>query len=299
MPGEYHGLPTGTLQSRHIQLDYLTTAGPRLVRLWVDDSPESLFAELTDPGPDTGYGTYNIRGGHRLWHAPEAWPRSYLPDNDGLVAETFPAGVRLRQPAEAGSGIAKTMEVELDPDRPVVQLRHYLRNEGPWPVELAPWALTMCKPGGIAILPQTQGTLDTAGLLPNRHLVLWPYTQLRDPRLDVYDDLALLHVDPDPVVAGPCKLGCLNRRGWVAYLRAGVLFRKRFTPQPAQPHPDYNCNSECYCSRVFVELETLGPTLRLEPGESVRHDETWEFTTGITAPQTIEGIRDVVAGLGL
>jgi hypothetical protein len=207
-----------------------------------------------------------------------------------------PEGVRLRQPVEALTGIRKTMTVRLAPDRPVVTVDHELRNEGPWPVELAPWAITQLPLGGIAILPQTAGALDPTGLLPNRQLVLWPYTHLQDPRLHLGDDLLLLRAEP---AVPPCKIGYLNRLGWAAYLHRGVLLVKRFSPRPEEPHADFGCNVETYCNDQFLELETLGPLARLAPGEAVSHTETWELHLTAEGAPTIDAVRRLVRELRL
>jgi hypothetical protein len=245
---------------------------------------------------DTAYGPYFIRGGHRVWHAPEAFPRSYLPDNEGLVLENLADGVRMTQPVEPGSGIRKSIEVRLAPDQAGVTLTHALKNEGNWPVELAPWAITQIRLGGVAILPQQVGALDVAGLLPNRQLVLWPYTSWADPRLQPADDLILIKADP---AMPPCKIGHLNRAGWSAYLIGATLFVKRFAPGVDLPHPDFGCNAEVYCCDRFIEVESLGPLVTLEPGATTVHVETWELHTGVSGTETPAGLRAALRDLKL
>lgn len=293
---EFYGLPVQVLENQHLRLEFLAEAGPRIVRLFVAGSAENLLAELPDLKASTPFGDYYFRGGHRLWHAPETMPRTYVPDNSGLTIEQVDGGVRLIQPVEEPTGIRKSMELRLHPDRPAVTIDHRLENCGLWPVELAPWALTMLPLGGVAILPQTAGPLDASGLLPNRHLVLWPYTRWADPRLELHDDVIVLQAAR---LLPPCKVGYLNRRGWIAYLRHGVLFRKVFSVQPDRTHPDFGCNAEFYCNDLFIEMETVAPLARLEPGQSATHTETWEFTTGVEEPQTIAGVRHLVQRLGL
>jgi hypothetical protein len=133
--------------------------------------------------------------------------------------------------------------------------------------------------GGVAILPQTTGAIDEHGLLPNRNLALWPYTRIADLRLELGDDLIQIRAKADlPAL----KIGFMNRRGWLGYLRNGLLFIKRFQPQPVQVHSDFGCNAEIYCNDESIELETLGPLTRMEPGQSVMHVEIWEVYSGVT-----------------
>ncbi len=296
MSGDYYGQPTGALENRHLRLEYLTEVGPRLVRLKLAGSSQNVLAELPDIKLPTPIGDFSLRGGHRLWHSPEDNPRTYVPDDGPIEVETSADGVRLVQPADKLTGIAKSVEVRLHSDRPALTVRHQLRNDGVWPVEFAPWGITMLPLGGLAILPQQTKPLDVPALRPNRNLVLWPYTSWSDPRLALADDYILIHANPRQP---PCKVGYLNRHGWVAYLRQDVLFVKRFVPRPAEPHPDFGCNAEFYCDDRFIEMESLGPLVQVGIGESVEHVETWELHAGVDAPQSIAGVRDVVRQFGL
>lgn len=149
--------------------------------------------------------------------------------------------------------------------------------------------------GGLAILPQQTQPLDVPALRPNRHVVLWPYTSWQDPRLTLADDYILIDAEPrEPA----CKVGYLNRAGWIAYLHRGVLFVKRFEPRATEPHPDFGCNAEFYCGDRFIEMESLGPLARLGIGKSVEHVETWELYPGVDVPETLEGVRQAAKSLG-
>jgi hypothetical protein len=296
MSPTFHGLPTGSLDNGHIHLEYLREAGPRVVRLSLGRDGENLLAELPDVGIPTPYGTFRLYGGHRLWHAPEGMPRSYVPDNEGCEVEAFDGGVSLRGCVEAATGIRKMVRIELVEGKAGVTVTHTLSNEGLWAVELAPWALSQMRLGGVAFFPQTEGNLEPSGLLPNRNLVLWPYTRLSDPRLILNDDYYLIHANPDPRAV---KIAYMNRAGWAGYLSGGVLFVKRWEPCPNSAHVDFGCNCESYCNDAFIEVETVGPLVRLEPGASTFHVEEWELYPAEGVAQTLEGVRELVAKLGL
>jgi hypothetical protein len=293
---DFLGEPTRSVGNSHLRMEYLANGGPRIVRAFVNGSDETLFAEVPGGKTQTPWGVYRFKGGHRLWHSPEGMPRTYVPDDEGQTVEEIDGGVRLIQATEKPTGIAKTIEIRLHSDQPAATVVHELRNDGMWPVELAPWALTQLPLGGVAVLPQTAGAIDAPGLLPNRNLSLWSYNSWTDGRLQLFDDYLLLYGQPK---VPPIKVGYMNRVGWIGYLRKGVFFCKRITPQPSLLHSDFGCNTESYCSDEFLEAETLGPMQKLEPGKVVRHVEEWEFYSGIEAPQTIEGIRSMVHKLGL
>ncbi len=294
MNAGFYGLATESLESKYLRLEFLADAGPRVVRLMLAGSDENLLAQVPDLSVDTPFGKFFFRGGHRLWHSPESFPGSYIPDNEGLDVQRVTDGFLLHQPTEAPTGIQKSMEIHLDPGRPALTVHHVLQNNGTAPVELAAWAITQLPLGGIAILPQRAAPVDDEGLLPNRNLVLWPYTEWSDSRLVFHNDYLLFDAQARST---PCKVGYLNQAGWMGYLRGGILFVKRFQPQMGRPHPDFSCNAEVYGRDRFVELETIGALERLEPGDVTSHTESWELYPGLEQTRNVDQIRDMVRRL--
>jgi hypothetical protein len=291
--GDFHGEATRVLENQFVQLEYLANSA-RIVRFSPKDKT-NLFADLGKTPVETQYGNFYFRGGHRLWHSPEAMPRTYIPDNEGAVVREIENGIRIDQPAEVWAHIAKSIEIRLDANQAHVSIRHELHNEGAWAVELAPWALTMFRLNGVGIFPQPAGNVDAAGLLPNRQITLWPYASLDDPRLTLRDDFVLVHADPK---LPPFKFGYLNRHGWAGYWLDGVFFVKRFdAPAETKPYPDGGCNVESYCNDQFFELESLGPLTKLEPGESIFHTETWEIYTALDSNLIPPDVQKLITGM--
>lgn len=269
---------TRTIQNEHLQVEYALDA-LRITGL-TPAGKSNLFVELPDSASaETPYGTYYFRGGHRLWHAPEAMPRTYIPDREVQVTE-LPDGLFLEAPTEEATGIRKQIKVQLVTGRPSLTLTHTLINDGVWPVELAPWAISQFRLGGTVILPMPVGNSDPAGLLHNRQFSIWPYTRFNDPRVDWGDEFILFKAE---ALLPPFKIGYFSQHGWMAYLLDGVLFRKTFEVKAGLPYPDNNCNAEMYCNDKFVELETLAPMIQLAPGESIDHIEIWDIFEGINA----------------
>lgn len=130
----------------------------------------------------------------------------------------------------------------------------------------------MLRPGGTAIIPVHAAKSD-GGYLPDRQLTYWPYSRMDDSRLELRDGFALIHARN---AVGMFKIGAALPAGWLAYLLEGLLFVKRFRWDPGKTYPDLGCNAECFVCNDYLELESLGPMLLLEPGESVQHDELWE-----------------------
>lgn len=274
---DFYGLPTDSLANDFLRVDYLTTAGPRLVRLFLAGSDENLLAELPGTGWETAYGRFNMRGGHRLWAAPEAPGRSDFPDNERVTVTTTKGSARIAGPVEAATGLRKVLAITLAPNSTTLTVEHRLENHGLWPVETSPWAITQLPHGGEAYLPLPQGPADPAGLLPNRSVALWPYASWSDPRLRLEDTLIRVRGLAIPQIF---KIGTLVHSGRIAYLRDGVLLLRKFEPHPDAPHPDFNSNAEIYANEQFLELEALGPLRSLAPGGVATHVEWWRLLQG-------------------
>lgn len=258
-----------SVENEFLRVDYLTEIGPRILGLYAKGLEGNLFAVTPDQHWPTPHGEYYLHGGHRLWTAPED-PFYTCPEGNVTIIDEQ-TRVTLRSSVDP-AGLEKEISFRLDENR--VRLSHRVTWHGRQPIELAPWAITQLKLGGMAILPQSTAE---DGLLPNRNLVFWPYSRLTDERLALHDDLILVHGRP---AQEAFKIGNYNPYGWIAYSMENVLFIKRFSVQAMDRYPDMGCNVESYVKDSCVELETLGALTTLQPGESVTYEEIWEVHPG-------------------
>ena len=284
------------LKNEALELLVTKSVGPRILRLSLAGG-ENLLAELPDVILDCpGSGSMHLWGGHRLWHAPEKRSRTYLPDNDPVEITEIERGLQVMQPTEAQTGIQKSLRITLPDQNATVIIDHTLTNQGLWPVELAPWAITQLKPGGVAILPQITGNADSDGLLPNRRLVLWPYTDIASPHIQWGNRFIFVQA---AMPEGTLKVGFPNPHGWLAYHHNQTLFVKQAAYQPDADYFDFGSSGECFCCPEFIELETVGPRALLAPGESVSHRETWRIFANIQFEPTEDAAQALAQRLGL
>jgi hypothetical protein len=280
-------LPFASIENEFLRVDYLTTVGPRLIGLYAKQVGVELLVSTPDIRWPTPHGEYYLYGGHRLWKAPEDSFYNCPEDHVTVVHETD--RVRLRSGVDA-SGLQKEIAFCLDENR--ILLRHQITWHGNKQIELAPWTITQLPLGGVAILPQS-GIGE--GSAPTRSLALFPYASITDPRLELHDDLILVHGTADPKVF---KAGSYNSYGWAAYMLDQALFIKRFPVTDFRTLPDMGSNVETYVKDAYLELETLGELTVLKPGKSVIFEETWEVIGG-NYPLTYEMARMVTRQLSL
>ncbi len=272
----YGGWPNGyRISNGIVDLVVTTDVGPRIIRFgFVGDRNE--FKEYEGMLGTVGGEEWRIYGGHRLWHAPEDPVRTYYPDNGPVEFQACSDFVRLIQPVEATTGIQKELDIYLAADRPHVRVVHRLYNRLLWPVELAPWALSVMAPGGVAVVPLPPRGRHEEHLLPTGALVLWAYTDMTDPRWAWGS--RYLRLRQDPSRPSPQKVGVVApAENWLAYWRDGHLFVKMFSPVPEARYPDFGSWVEVFTNAEMLELETLGPLTVLPPGEFVEHTEEWRL----------------------
>lgn len=263
-----------------VELIATLDVGPRIIRYGFGGG-ENALKEYADQLGKSGEKDWQIRGGHRLWHAPEAQPRTYFPDNEPIEYKELPGGgVRLIAPPETPYGMQKEIDLKLDATGTKVTLNHRIKNIGAWSVDMAPWALTVVAPGGMEIIPLPKKVPHGESLLPNQLLVLWSYTDMADPRYHFGSKYITLKQDSQ---RESTKIGLRNSAGWAGYLRNGLLFVKRFEYQEGKHYPDGGCNFETYTDENMLEVESLGPMTRLEPGSAVEYREVWELHKNVPA----------------
>jgi hypothetical protein len=268
-----------------------TDVGPRIIWFgFVDDCNE--LKEYENMMGKTGGTEWRIYGGHRLWHAPEAEPRTYAPDNSPVQLERHDAFVRLIQPVEPTTGIQKEIDINLAPDAPHVNLIHRLRNTNGWPVEFAPWALTVLPPGGQAIIPLPPRGPHPGNLPPVNTLTMWAYTDMSDPRWTWGHKYIMLRQDPKANT--PQKFGAMVTAGWVAYARDDHLFVKHFHHAHGATYPDLGCSVEVFTNSDMLELETLAPLSTVQPKAIVEHIERWFLFDDTPMPDDEAAVDKVI-----
>ncbi len=293
--GNFHGLRTIALENKFFRIESLAEAGPRIVRLIPRWTGENLFAETPQFTVNAPYGEYRFYGGHRFWVAPESLSRSYVPDDAGTTIKEIENGIQMIGAVEPGSGLRKTVSAQIGSEQPFIIVKHRLENFGQATIKLAPWAITMLRPGGAAILPQQVGNVDGDGLLPNRRFALWPFSRWDDARLKPGDEFIVVRSDS---TTGPFKLGYFNPRGWLGYISHQALFIKRFGARRDEEYPDFGSNCEVYTDARALELETLGPLVELAPKMDVIHTETWEVYNIDNPPKELlagRSMREIIA----
>ncbi len=273
---------------KNAALEVLVTidCGPRVISLRLTDGENILFTDPQGqavcrvPELEAAFGPgafYRFYGGHRLWVAPELYEMTYVPDDEPVTVDLLPDGAMFTPPKQK-TGLQMSVKITLsEDDAPTLTVTHSVDNQSGKTLCLAPWALTQLAPGGVAVIPQPKA--DT-GMLSDRLMGIWPYTDMGDPRVSWGDDAIVLRQDPSATRS--FKIGLNNRAGWALYYLHNTVFVKKFGYDPALPYPDGGMNFETYTDARFIELESLDFLREMKPSQVAIHEETWSLAS---APQ--------------
>ncbi|KAJ4460524.1 hypothetical protein PAPYR_3142 [Paratrimastix pyriformis] len=311
---DFAGLHCVRLSNGIIELIASVQVGPRILRLgFVGDETNLMHLESPTLTAQQD-GKWHPYGGHRLWHAPEEFPRTYFPDNHPVEHTFDGTTLVLRPPPEPENGVQKEIRITMHPGAAQVDVLHHITNISRWPIPLAPWSLTVCRAGGACIIPQEPYKPHPEALLPVRPQAMWAYTNMQDPRWTWGEHFIVMRQDRSPAkyqqkigfgntlvrplrgwqwppallrgchwagslllhVYDACVVGGVGQ-GWAAYALDSVVFIKRFAHRAGATYPDYGCNCEFYTDPHILEVETLGPLGPVQPQQTVAHTEHWSL----------------------
>ena len=268
------------IANAHAELIITLDVGPRVIS-YRTAGGENVFKTFDAHLGGTGESEWKSRGGHRFWLAPEDPVLSYLPDNSPVTHRVISEHeVEVENAPADQLPIRKVMRLALDLATARVTVTHRATNEGAQPIASATWGLSVMAPGGIEIIPLPPLGEHPRDLLPNRTMILWPFTDMTDPRWRWGRRFITLR----QADAGPTKAGLAFRERWIAYHRGDSLFLKTIEFEEGATYPDLGCNFETFTNEEMLEVEALGPLVELAPGESTSHTEQWQLFDAVAPP---------------
>jgi hypothetical protein len=261
-----------------VELVVTSDVGPRIIRFGFVGG-QNLFKEFPEQLGKTGEAQFQLRGGHRVWKAPEDPIATWAPDNVPIQIEITPDGLVAREPIEPLTKLQKEIAIHLAPSGTQVTVVHRIANKSLFPLEFSVWAMSMMAQGGIAITGFPPRGKHPADLAATNPLVMWAYTDLSDKRWKFTRKYLMLRQDPNNAEAQ--KIGLFNPNTWVAYVLNGEAFVKQAQGDPTKTYPDFGCAFETFTNNDFLEIETLSPLTKVLPDQAAEHVEHWSLHRGV------------------
>lgn len=214
---------------------------------------------------------WDIYGGNRIWVSPEVMPDTFYPDHEPVDYMVLAGGAAFNCQPQIHNNVQISLEVALDEASSRVELTYDVKNVGSRPRVMAAWSVTAVDAGGFEVIPQPS---VAKGVLPNRLISLWDYTDMRDERLHWGSKFIVLRHARE--VTRPTKIGSNNVDGWACYFNKGLCFVIRYRHDPQGVYHDFGASYESFANEDYVEMESVGPLREIAPGESAVHRESWD-----------------------
>ena len=257
--------------------------GPRIIRFGYVDGQNIMCANRAGLGrlEDDAYHAFfgeNRRwesfGGYRVWVTPEGYPETYTPDDRPVAYEVKGDSVVFTALPDEEVGILKTVTIKMAENTADMTVNATVKNISGKDKEFAVWVIAVCDAGGNLIVPMNT---NNTGLLHNRAISIWPYTNLGDSRL--YFGKKYVTIKQDVEATCPCKLGFDLNEGTVHYVLGDDIFTKRYDAKHGElPYPDGDCSFETYTNKVMIEVESLSDIKNVPNGGTNEITEYWSLS---------------------
>lgn len=240
---------------------------------------QNLFKHYAEELGGMGEPDWKIRGGHRVWVAPEKAAITYEIDNAPVEIRIHGDVLTAISPTDPRTRLQKSITIAMDATRAEADVSMRIRNHNLFAMSYGAWGPSVMAQGGLGITGFPPRGTHEANLEPVNPLIMWAYTDFSDPRWRFTSKYVTLRQDPH--AESPQKLGHFNVNTFGAYLLNEELFLKRTFANPAKPYPDMGCSYQTFTNADMLELETVGALETVRPGGFAELRETWSLHSGI------------------
>ena len=268
--------------------------GPRVIYFSRTGKKNMFFCDISrktrsdEPEMDAYYGKcryWYLYGGYRLWLSPESLPETYYPDNDPVAYYVEGDSVTFTPKPQTENGLQMSYTLCFLGNG-TVKIDNSIKNISNKPFYGSAWALCVMNRNSFTYAYQN---VKNTGLLPNRNIVIWPYTDIFDSRISINN--RVIAVKQDPMSDRALKIGFNNVSGKLYTYLDGELFTQTYeTDHDNCDYPDGGCSCEIYSCPDFTEAETLSPLQTIGPGDILKFNVTWNIRA---AESPVNSIKDI------
>ena len=242
-----------------LRISYLSYCGSENLFF---EQPNDMMELATPDG-------WRVRGGHRLWIAPES-EKNYYPDNEKISYEILDGKIIVSQKRDPWLSIEKSMEISF-PSDDSVKIVHKIKNTDTNTKRCSLWGVTSLAPFGTEYIPLE---IREGGYDPLHKISMWDYTSLGDERAIYMRDMIILN---HKATGNKYKIGVSHPKNKAKYVNLGIVFEKEYEIDKDKAYPDGNVSFETYMCDYMVEMETLSPLYDIRAGESAEYSEIWHL----------------------
>ncbi len=197
---------------------------------------------------------------------PHLWMRQW----QGQI--TGPRSAKLTSTEDPAAGVQVIREFTLDKNSSKLTCTQIIKNVSDETKRYCHWGRTLCKGGGICLIPLTANSR-----FPKKYIIHEPGSLLNyqpdDPAIRVRD--GFLAMGPVPKFT---KISVDSYAGWLCCLmKNDLMFVKRFPVYPDRIYNEIAASTVAiwYYKDQICELEPIGPMEIIGPGKAATFTEEW------------------------
>lgn len=257
-----------TIRSNNMSITLNSNAGARVISFKVDEN------ELL--------GSYDIHQqyyGSTLWLSPQGkWKGNQVLDRAPYsVKKRNRKSFRFKSQRDSVHGFLMEKKVRTGTDTSFI-ITYTIKNIASDTQWVAPWEVTRVPTGGLAFF------------------LKGPEAPLVKSNLKIVDIGESIWYPYDSVKAGAQKMFSSGSEGWIAYIKDGYIFIKKFPVVTSDKVAPREENVEIYVNpdRTYVELENQGPYQVLKANGSLTYVVKWYARRLPSKMDTSLGSKDLV-----
>lgn len=205
--------------------------------------------------------------GSTLWMAPEGEWEGHGELDYGIYTEFQPENpyvLSLMSVPDTIRGFQFFKEFMANAVDTSMIIEYTIKNISDKPQKVAAWEVTRVPTGGLVLIPKR----NKADLPKTNKVYPLPQTQ---------DKMGMIWYPYNSDTNSPQKLFMEGGGGWMAYVKEGVLFAKRFPMVDKDEFAPGESNIELYVNQqnTYAELENQGPYRKLGSNESLTYKVKW------------------------
>ena len=242
--------PMREVKAGHLNMTIDTGAGGRIVSLKYDDT--EMLSQLQMPEAF----------GSTFWTSPQKeWNWPPVPEIDKYTYEVEEDGnsLTLTSAVSEKLGVKVKKHFVADAKKNAVVVTYQIVNAGKAARSVAPWEITRVPNEGQVFFDAPMESITPSNLMP--------FQQAHDLVWLAFDE------------ANENRKINADGKGWLAYFNNGVILLKQFDDLNAQQPAPGEAEIQVYINRgkTYVELESQGAYVTLQPGESLSWTVRWSL----------------------
>lgn len=244
---------------------------------------------------DVGKKWHNY-GGYKAWNSPQAKWTSPNVDNyydyAPAKAEVIPGenpGIRITCAPVDHLGFQYVREIYMDDFNSHVRIVETMKNIVNQEIEWGVWDVTQVTVPCWVAFPINDNSRFTDG-----------WSIMYNEGEDTNQFIRAGNVGIKAYTGVRDKVGTDATDGWLVYFNDRLAYVKQWQVVQSDNYPDGGCTTEIFTSMPpigdYVELEVMGPVVKLKPGEQTQLIVDWYLAKHSSGPKSVD---DVINGLSV